>query len=286
VSAARRLVAVLLALLLAAPAAAQLLISKEAFTRQFARALRAEAPGMKVTVKGELELEVKDASGKEMSAYLDNAYALYSSDPKARKEVIQRYVRSLLESAGDPDMPVDRARIVPVVKDRAWLAEVRRAAQARGGKPAEHVFEALNEDLVVVYAQDTPHNIRYLSADDVSQLGLRKGELRALAVANLRRLLPGVELRRGALLSMIRAGGDYEASLLLFDDIWSGGKLEVDGEVVVAIPARDLLLFTGSRSRDGIAKLRQVAAQASREASYSLTDRLFVYRNGRFERYE
>ena len=280
----KRLAALVLCLLLAAPAAAQLLLSKEAFTQQFAKALRAE--GMSVKVKGELELEVKDAAGKEMTAYLDNAYALYASDPKARKAVIQRYVRSLLDSAKDQDAPLDRSRIVPVVKDRGWLAEIRKVAQERGGKPMDNIFEDLNEDLVIVYAQDSPRNIRYLIGDNLAELGLKKNELRALAVDNLRNLLPDVELRRGPLFSMITAGGDYEASLLLFDDLWAGGKLEVDGDVVVAVPSRDLLLFTGSRNRPGLARLREVASKAAREASYSLTDRLFVYRNGKFERFE
>jgi uncharacterized protein YtpQ (UPF0354 family) len=280
----KRLAALVLCLLLAAPAAAQLLLSKEAFTQQFAKALRAE--GMSVKVKGELELEVKDAAGKEMTAYLDNAYALYASDPKARKAVIQRYVRSLLDSAKDQDAPLDRSRIVPVVKDRGWLAEIRKVAQERGGKPMDNIFEDLNEDLVIVYAQDSPRNIRYLISDNLAELGLKRNELRALAVDNLRNLLPDVELRRGPLFSMITAGGDYEASLLLFDDLWTGGKLEVDGDVVVAVPSRDLLLFTGSRNRPGLARLREVASKAAREASYSLTDRLFVYRNGKFERFE
>lgn len=282
----KRFAAVLLCALLAAPAAAQV-ISKRAFTREFAEVLRAEAPGMAVTIKQEMELAVKDPSGKELTAYLDNAYAQYTADPKARKEVIRRYVRSLLESAKGESAPVDRARIVPVVKDRSWLAEIHEAAKARSGKvPAENVFEDLNEDLVIVYAEDTPHNIRYLITDNLAELGLRKSELRALAVRNLRTLLPDVELRRGPLVSMITAGGDYEASLLLFEELWSGGKLGVDGEVVVAIPSRDLLLFTGSRNRAGIAKLREFASTAAKEASYSLTDRLFVYRDGKFKRFD
>lgn len=281
----KRFVAILLCAILAAPAAAQVL-SKRAFTRQFVEVLRAEAPGMAITIKGEMELAVEDPSGKELTVYLDNAYAQYSADPKARKEVMQSYVRGLLESAKD-EAPIDRARIVPVIKDRGWLAEIRKSLKVRGGKqPAGNVFEDLNEDLLIVYAEDTPRNIRYLISDNLAELRLRKGELRALAVGNLRKLLPKMELNKGPLVSMITAGGDYDASLLLFDDLWSGGKLGVDGEIVVAIPSRDVLLFTGSRQPAGIAKLRELASRLSQKASYRLTDRLFVYRNGRFQRFE
>ena len=47
---------------------------------------------------------------------------------------------------------------------------------------------------------------------------------------------------------MLKAGGDYEASLLLFDDIWRDGQVKVDGDIVVAVPAKDVLLVTGSNN--------------------------------------
>lgn len=280
-----RLIAIVLCALLSAPAAAQL-VSKRAFTQQFAQALRAQAPGIAVTITADMELEVKRPSGIEATVHLDNAYAQYSADPKARSEVIQRYVRSLLEHKSE-DAPLDRARIVPVVKDRAWLAEVRQSLKARGAKqPLDNVFESLNDDLVVVYAEDSPLNIRYLVTDNLAELGLRKDQLRSLAVGNLRSLLPPIEVNNGPLVSMITAGGDYEASLLLFEDLWSSGRLKVDGDTVVAIPSRDVLLYTGSRNRAGVAKLRKLASELSQKASYSLTDRLFVYRKGKFERFD
>jgi uncharacterized protein YtpQ (UPF0354 family) len=269
----------LLALLcagLAGPSAAQVM-SRRAFTQEFAAAVRAE--GMSATIKADLELAVKDGSGISLTMFLDNAYAQYSANPQARAEVMQRYIGSLLDSRAAA-APVDRARIVPVVKDRGWL----RALPGSGKRP-QHVFEDLNEDLVVVYAEDSPKSIRYLAAKDLEQLGLRREELRPLAVGNLEKLLPDIQLRRGELVSMLTAGGNYEASLLLLDAIWSGGQLQVDGEIVVAVPARDLLLFTGSRHKAGVARLREIAVRAAREESYSLTGRLFVYRNGKFQRF-
>lgn len=281
-----RLVIVLIcALGLVTPVAAQP-ISQRAFTQELAAALRAQAPGLTVTITRDLQLELKDATGKTSTAFLDNAYTEYSANPKARAEVIQKYVQSFLESRKD-GAPVNRARIVPVIKDRPWLAAVRESLKARGAKePLESVFEDLNEDLIIVYAEDSPRNIRYLTPKDLTELGLRKDQLRSIAVANLRTLLPKAEVRPGPLVSMITAGGDYEASLLLFDDLWSDGQLAADGDVVVAVPARDLLLFTGSKNKAGIAKLRELASKFAREASYRLTDRLFVYRDGRFQRFK
>ena len=57
------------------------------------------------------------------------------------------------------------------------------------------------------------------------------------------------------------AGGNYEASLLLIDDIWSSGQVKVNGDIVVAIPTRDVLLVTGSRNRSGLKRVRELAAK-------------------------
>lgn len=99
-----------------------------------------------------------------------------------------------------------------------------------------YAHDDLNKELVVVYALDDATRVRYLTARDVSALD--RVELKALALANLKRLLPKIEMRNDGDVAIVSAGGDYEASLLLLDDIWSGGQIQMNGDIVVAIPAR------------------------------------------------
>jgi uncharacterized protein YtpQ (UPF0354 family) len=163
---------------------------------------------------------------------------------------------------------------------------MKRTAKARGaGAAAEQVIEELNEDLVIVYAEDTPQNIRYFGPDDLQKADVQKDKLRALAVENLRRILPPPHAVNGPLVSMLTAGSDYVPSLLLLDEIWNADKLGVEGEIVIAIPTRDVLLFTGSNNKEGVKKLRELAKKTAADGPYSLTDRLFVYRGGKFERF-
>ena len=53
------------------------------------------------------------------------------------------------------------ARIVPVVKDRQWLADNVRGLRDRGAE-ADFIYDDFNEELVVVYAEDTENRVRYL----------------------------------------------------------------------------------------------------------------------------
>jgi uncharacterized protein YtpQ (UPF0354 family) len=89
----------------------------------------------------------------------------------------------------------------------------------------------------------------------------------------------------GGLVTMFSAGGDYEASLLLFDHIWSSGQVKVKGDIVVAVPAKDTLVVTGSQNRKGLDAMRKYVAEVVARDRYRLTDTLFVYRNGRFVRF-
>jgi uncharacterized protein YtpQ (UPF0354 family) len=261
-------------------------ITPSQFTEEFAKDLRLAAPSNKVIVKSDLELQLINSAGKESTAFLDNAYKAYLQDPRALRKVLQLYIASYLEPRDNEDK-VDRARIVPIIKDKHWLTDVAKSMKERGSKkPMENVFEEYNEDLTIVYAEDSPKNIRYLTPKKLDDIGVTRAELRSMAVKNLRNLLPNIEIRKGPLISMVTAGGDYEACLLLLDDIWAGGAFQVRGDIVVAIPSREILLVTGSEMPDGIAKLRELANKFVQQSSYRLTDTLFVYRNGRFTRFE
>jgi uncharacterized protein YtpQ (UPF0354 family) len=229
-------------------------------------------------------LTIKDSEGSERTIFLGNAYSQYLGHPKAIDEILKIYTSSFAETRAMTG-EIDRSRIVPIIKDREWLGEIKQSPKLGGGQPLENVNEDLNEDLVIVYAEDTPKNIRYFPPKALEELGISRDQLRGLAVANLRQLIPKPEIRSGALVSIITAGGNYEASLLLLDDLWATLPTS-DGDIVVAIPARDLLVFTGSHNQKGIAKLRELAAKYSRESAYRLTNALFVYRNGRFVRFE
>lgn len=275
----KRFLALIVCMLALNVHAAAELLSPEQFTEEFRAAFAAAMPSATVSAVEPLHVTVEVAEKETARAFLNNAYNEYSRNPAAKADVIAKYVATFVQTAQGP-RPLNPEQIVPVIKHRAWLKHV-------GGSKArsKQVIEDLNADLVVVYAEDGPENIRYFSAVDLEKAGVQRDQVRELAIANLRRILPPPEAVNGPLVSMMTAGGDYVPSLLLLDEIWSGGTLDVEGEIVIAIPTRDVLLFTGSNNKDGVKKLRELAKKTAADGPYSLTDRLFVYRGGKFERF-
>lgn len=246
----------------------------ERFTKQVTDMLRERMPDVKIEVSGPLELDLAPPSGVEARIYLGNVYTLYLAEPMdGRSALLERYIASYAESLSEA--PVKREEVVAVIKGNDWLAEMERLAGEQG-KPYGGVYERLNADLLVFYAQDMPTRIRYLNKDDLDAARLDRADLRGLAVANLRRQMPEIEVYRENVFSMVTAGGSYEASILLFDDFWKGEQARMAGPPMVSVPARDLLLFVDSRNPDAVAQLEAVTRKMWSDAVYAVSDALFI----------
>lgn len=281
----RRLIALLIfTLSIPALAQARTLTPKE-FTDAYVQEVAATQPSLSLVSKDTLRLLFKTPSGRTVTAFLDNAYHDYVAAPDQLAAILKKRISALVETTTRAKS-LDRSRIVPVVKDRPWLLEMQKAVgRTRSKWVVGDLYESLNDELIVLYGEDTPQNTRYIGPKEVADVGVKRDELRALAIQNLRQLIPPIAFDRGDLFSRITAGGNYETSLLLFDDIWAKAATMVDGEVVVAVPARGLLLFTGSRNQAGVERLRAVAAKVAREDTYFLTPALFVRRGGGFVKF-
>jgi uncharacterized protein YtpQ (UPF0354 family) len=257
------------------------MLTPPAFTQEFARALARTRPSANVSVAGDLKLTIKEMDGLVRNIQLNNAYNEYKLDPQRFDDLVATFSAIFSQSASK-EAELDRTRIIPVIKDRQWLDELHNTLKAKG-VAQQHLADRFNDELVIVYAQDDPNRMRYLTTQE--DFGLSREELRSLAVANLKRVLPKIEMGRVGDVALMSAGGNYEASLLLIDDIWSSGQIQVNGDIVVAIPTRDALLVTGSRSRSGLKLVRELTAKFKAQGPYELTDTLFRYRDGRFTKF-
>jgi hypothetical protein len=181
-----RLVGIVFAFSLMAAAAGAENLSPRAFTEAFAASVSAMIPGAKVTVTGELQTETRDASGRATTSDLRNAYVLYLQNPKDIVELMRKYVGVLAETmrVANAKAP-DRSRIVPVIKSQRWVDGLRRAREKQPADAAPEVLtEALNSELAIVYAEDLPSSMRFLTTRD--EVGDR-ARLRNLALGNLNR---------------------------------------------------------------------------------------------------
>jgi uncharacterized protein YtpQ (UPF0354 family) len=259
-------------------------LAPQAFTETFVQRLKAAWPDTSVTIKGNLVVQAKGPNGHTLDISLANLYPRYRSNPDLLNELIRDYVAKISPPRGSSTTTaaLDRTRIIPVIKDRPWLDEARNSVRKKQPDHADFAAEDFNKELVIVYALDDSKRMRFLTADEVA--GIKREELKTLALENLISILPKVGMGRDSNMYIMTAGGDYDASLLLLDHIWTSGQIKVNGDIVVAIPQRNMLLITGSQDRAGLKQMREAVAKFA-DGPYRLTNALFVYRKGRFVKF-
>jgi hypothetical protein len=164
-----------------------------------------------------------------------------------------------------------------------------------GEEPIREPFVA---DLYLTYAFDLPvqeadtgrRHGHYVTHRYCAETGLLPEGLRQQSTANLRTRRPdlGFMWYPDARAVSVSLGGGLEAGLLLDDAMMEKLAQDVDGDVVVAVPARNVLIATGTGHPDGLAKLHWIVDQVwsgVEERALLLTRDLLVRRQTGWESY-
>lgn len=245
-------------------------LTAEEFTQAFATAISESLSGVRVEVAGPLAVDF-DSEWGEGTCHLDNAWQECLHTPDARADVLRRQLRALRETLEREQKPatVNIEQIVPVIKARSWAASVADL----GGDPARYPLAA---DIVVAYAEDGADQLRFLSANEMEALNLPSEQLAATAVENLRSRIDNIRRIGEGPLYMLAAGGTFEASLLLMESVWDDQEKSVDGRIVVAVPSRELILFTGENSTSAIQQMRSAVNDIHTDGSYLISRKLLL----------
>ena len=261
-------------------------ISRRDFRRKFIDAVLAAAPALQCAEGPDDDLEVRiEGVGeyRNVRVSLERAYAEFEKDPGDCDEILARWVRSI-DYLWLPPEPLDLKNIVPMIKDRSWLAVQVASGEEVPLQDSEESFwvDGYNDELIVVYAE---HNKRfsYPPRSYFLAAGVRPEQIRELALENLRARTPDREIGviNGAW--MITAGGNFEASLLLDEDLWNDPKFSEGGTLLISVPERDGIFACTDDSVSAVWNLATMASHGVRTQSYPITGHLFVRAGNRFE---
>jgi uncharacterized protein YtpQ (UPF0354 family) len=147
------------------------------------------------------------------------------------------------------------------------------------------VIDTFVGDLDIRYAFDLESGFRYVSERDLKVFKLTREQLPALAIENYRRLYPKITVERPtSFVGMFANGGELEPCKMLDFDFWEKEKSRFGGEIVAAVPARDVCWFTGLKPANNVSNLRVNTERAHKEAGERAISRLmFLWRNKRWE---
>jgi uncharacterized protein YtpQ (UPF0354 family) len=254
-------------------------MTEKEFANKYLEALRKKYADVTFTLQPDLSItSTKD--GKESTFYIDNVYAAYKAAPDDIEETINGYVDSD-KMAFDEPQHIATANIIPLIKPIEFMRET-----AIEGKKltAPIVTDKYNDHLNICYAEDTKEGFRFLTEDTFDSLNISRDSLYNLAIRNLLRILPDIETDRKDGVYKLTAGGFYDASLILVPSLWQSLSM-IDGDWIIAVPKRDFLMLTGSRNKEGIKKMKKIAAEDYQTGSYPISEHLYRWNGSRFEQY-
>ncbi len=165
-------------------------------------------------------------------------------------------------------MQVTRATFIPLLApgnaDRIGPAAVR---------------DEYTGDLTVVYTFGPQFGRRVVTHADLEQLEMPLHALRRSAHEHLEVLAGRAEFHGQPPALMLSFEG-LESSLLLANDFWTRLQGAVPGELVVGVPARDVVVVTGSQSTAGLEKARRCVERVFFAGDENLLTRSLLVRRG------
>jgi len=203
------------------------------------RLIEVEHPEKKICVRGNETVEVTESDGKIHTVFLGNLLAECLRSPDERVETVERYLRLLVGKAEDG--PSTRDDIVAIVRHVDYRQVMKQ-------DELDVMTEHLIGDLWMIYAIDRPQSTSIMTVKDMEALGVDISEMKSLGIKNVSRLLEDLEFEEhGHFSVLLSANSVYLSSTLLLDHVWDFLSDKVTGDLVVAVPARDTVIFCGSK---------------------------------------
>ena len=165
---------------------------------------------------------------------------------------------------------------IAYLKAEAGTAAPELPAEYRDLGDQWPVVKPLGNGLSVCYLYDDGEVYSYVQQRDVNALGSSADALHEMALINLARRADGrMRLFHHGAIHGVMLDNQFEASLLLVDEIWEGpARAFAPNGAVAAVPSRGVLLFCDRESAEGLAELRQHLAKGRAAGGIELSDDL------------
>jgi uncharacterized protein YtpQ (UPF0354 family) len=234
------------------------------------------------------EIAMKTEAGAELRIRLDNLRAslAQAEGPEARVGIVEYFARAVKEAlrTSEQEEALRREDLVPLVRDQRYVDEL---GDLDG--PEAVIVRPFVADLHLVLAFDGEHTQHLATHRTIERLGIDEDQILTLARENLATKVAEVEQRtlddEGPRVGVLVTGGDLEASLLLLDDVWARVALELEGDVVACVPARDVVLFADTASDGAIARMGEIADEILEDGDHVISPTLLRRTPRGWERY-
>lgn len=258
----------------------------ESFTDACRRELQSRDQSWQVDCVRPLELRVRFSENRESMIQLDSLFEKYRANPKQKTALIHRLVQEVGKLSQPRSHGIDPRQIIPVARGpHTWKDEVVEKGSPYPGGDASHALHSqpFLGELTLYFVVLGDHHHRYLLESERRSLGLESGDLRDLAIGNLRGALNRVESVHRDGCYQIQSTIGHETALLLSDALWDGHQFPVKGDLVVTVPSAQLMLVSGTGESEGLETMRRLAKKEYESHPHPISTQWYLRRAGHFE---
>jgi hypothetical protein len=245
-----------------------------AFTAYAAELVGRALPPAKAKIIGSLTLSISDLpGGRSAQMNLESIYSYCLRDPDACQARLAAHIAQITKALGDI-APVKREDLRAIVRTSAYVESAQRMYKGQG----DPVAEPLVGDLWVLCAVDLPGAIQTLGPAQRSALNLSQDEALALCKQNIAAALPPLTpYRRDFPWAGVNVvtGDPYDSSWLIFPERWAALAESLQGDLLVAAPGVNVLIYGSGRETGSAAVLAKAAAVVTARAQKPLSTAVF-----------
>ena len=230
-------------------------------------------------------ITVSTADGGKYAAYLDTAWQEYQNAPEALDAIITARLNAMGQIV--VGITMNAGQIYPNLKSAAWLEGAKQLQDEHLIEASELLSQPLAGELHLVYMLDRGYAMSNLHRSELGELGIAdEAALQQIALANLRQYSAGRAENHDydSGIHRLVLDGFLDASLILILPQLTGIGDHPDG-ILLAVPARDALLYCDADDTAAIRVLQQLAQELHGAAPYPVSARLYHLQDGELDEY-
>ncbi|MDB4213703.1 DUF1444 family protein [Octadecabacter sp.] len=220
----------------------------------------------------------------------DNIHAVLQSTPNGaeREAMLENFVTAMTDAMSEPARDTSQlplGQIYPVLRHASFAdgtGGVGNAALRDGGL----YFEPYVGDMILMYAIDYPDRVAYLTRQDLRDADVYPAQMTEAAFANLVTKTSIARFEGNGVSFMIVIDGFYESSMMLNDEMWASVSDQLDDEIVLIVPSRDVLMIAPRQETAEVDFLDSVRQEVLTNGTHQLSDLTYVWRDGRWQVFE
>ncbi|WP_147283636.1 hypothetical protein [Bosea caraganae] len=185
------------------------------------------------------------------------------------------------KAKADAEQERFRKALLPVLKNKAYIAEIKARCRRQCGQSAQLLYIPLAGDIIVAAALDLPKITRFVTVGEGGPYGMSDEDIFRTAFANLNRRVGKLQLHDFGPVRALAFENDYNASLLLAPKAWESIP-NLPRNLAIAVPARDIVAFADADDPQALEALRGVAKMPDK--GFPVSRQLYLMNErGRFE---